>query len=336
MKLIILFTLQIFANLLIAKDNNPIALDYISNYVEIAQEEMQRTGIPASIKLAQAILESDMGRSDLANEANNHFGIKCGNSWPGKEFYKHDDDKNHKGELIESCFRKFNTPQESFIAHSDFLTDTNKADRYGFLFETTDYKKWSKGLKKAGYATDPKYPDKLISIIEKYELYQYDNFDGNIPFKREKVNSISSTSSRYEYSIETNLRLKYITAFGGESFESIAESVGISLDDILNYNEAFDKRNTILNPGDKVYLSNKKRSFNGDQEKHLVKEGETIYSISQIYGMKTTALYGKNKIPKGAEPIAGEYLFLQKTVSSKERPKYTELKVSKEEVLLWE
>lgn len=338
MKLLICFSFIINFSYNV-ESHNPVAINYIENYVSIAQSEMQRTGIPASIKMAQAILESDMGRSDLATEANNHFGIKCGGSWNGEGFYKHDDDKNHKGEIIESCFRKFDSVEESFIAHSEFLTDEKKINRYGFLFESIDYKKWSKGLRKAGYATDPDYPEKLISIIEKYELYKYDDISYLPSKSKDIVKSNSNTYNnynRYTYEIETENRLKFVLALGGETYKEIANSAGISLDDILNYNEAFDKRTYNLKEGDRVYVSSKKRSYNGSQEKHLVKEGESMYSISQLYGIKLAALYGKNKMPKGTEPLIGEYLFLQKTVDSKERPKYSKLKETDTEVLVWE
>ena len=160
-----------------AHADKELAFTYINSYKEIAIQEMHRTGIPASIKLAQGLLESDWGRSDLAKSANNHFGIKCGGSWDGSTFYKEDDDRDHRGKLIKSCFRSFSSPTESYMAHSDFLTDPKKQYRYGFLFEynSTDYRSWAKGLKKSGYATDPKYPDKLISIIEKYNLDQFDS-----------------------------------------------------------------------------------------------------------------------------------------------------------------
>src|SRR5688572_5643549 len=150
--------------------------DYIEQYKDIAVSEMMRTGIPASIKLAQAIHESSCGKSDLACKANNHFGIKCGNDWNGKTYKKEDDDYEG-GQLVKSCFREFRSVHDSYIAHSDFLTDPAKAKRYGFLFEldVTDYKGWARGLSKAGYATDPQYASKIIDIIERYNLYELDS-----------------------------------------------------------------------------------------------------------------------------------------------------------------
>jgi len=169
-------------------DNRELASTYISSFKGIAVQEMHRTGIPASIKLAQGLLESDWGRSDLATTANNHFGIKCGGKWNGNTFYKKDDDKDDRGQLIESCFRSFGSPIESYMAHSDFLKDPRKEYRYGFLFDynSTDYVSWAKGLKKSGYATDPKYPSKLISIIEKYNLSRFDE---------------STESKQYEFAV---------------------------------------------------------------------------------------------------------------------------------------
>ena len=151
-------------------------LDYVDNYKEIAIREMERAGIPASIKLAQGILESNAGKSYLARKANNHFGMKCGTSWKGRKVYRKDDEFNSNGRLVESCFRGYKTVEASFIAHSEFLRDPRKFERYGHLFELdiTDYKGWAKGLKKSGYATSASYHNKLINIIETYRLYQYD------------------------------------------------------------------------------------------------------------------------------------------------------------------
>ncbi|MEM9261275.1 MAG: glucosaminidase domain-containing protein, partial [Bacteroidota bacterium] len=149
---------------------------YIKRYKDIAIREMERSGVPASIKLAQGILESDSGKSRLASAANNHFGIKCGSQWKGEEYYKRDDDYDDNGQLIKSCFRKYRNPDASYVAHSEFLRDPAKSFRYGFLFrlDPTDYRGWAEGLRRAGYATNPRYPQLLISIIERYNLQQYD------------------------------------------------------------------------------------------------------------------------------------------------------------------
>ncbi|MDQ0968924.1 LysM repeat protein [Flavobacterium sp. W4I14] len=140
-------------------------LSYIDEFKGVAVEEMNANGIPASITLAQGILESGSGNSDLAKYANNHFGIKCTSDWKGKNYFRDDDQKN-------DCFRVYKDARESFRDHSEFL----KRKRYSFLFQLdkNDYKSWAQGLKTAGYATNPKYPDLLINTIEKYQLYQYD------------------------------------------------------------------------------------------------------------------------------------------------------------------
>ncbi len=157
-------------------DSRQEVYSYIDQYKEIAIEEMLRTGIPASIKMAQAILESGAGRSYLATNANNHFGIKCGKYWDGPTSFREDDDFDHKGNLKKSCFRAYDDVASSFRAHSEFLMDPRKEYRYGFLFQLnpTDYEGWAHGLMNAGYATNPKYALILIKLIEDYRLYDLD------------------------------------------------------------------------------------------------------------------------------------------------------------------
>lgn len=155
----------------------PAKSEYADKYKGIAIAEMQRVGIPASIKLAQGILESSSGESELAKGANNHFGVKCGSNWNGKSYKKKDDEFDAKGEKVESCFRKYTNPEESFYDHSEFLRDPRKYYRYGFLFglDKRDYRAWANGLESAGYATEKGYGKKLIDLIERYKLYQYDD-----------------------------------------------------------------------------------------------------------------------------------------------------------------
>lgn len=149
------------------------SIDYINDYKDIAILEMQRTGIPASIKLAQGILETSSGSSTLALESKNHFGIKCKSYWKGSTYYHKDDDKNDKGQLIKSCFRAYDTPLDSYVDHSNFIVNSVS---YSTLLNSRkiDYKFWARGLQYYGYASDPAYANKLISIIERYELYQFD------------------------------------------------------------------------------------------------------------------------------------------------------------------
>ena len=174
--------------------------DYVKVYSEIAMDEMIQFGIPASITLSQGILESGIGKGTLAVEANNHFGIKC-HDWNGKKIY-HDDDEE------QECFRKYDNPEYSYRDHSLFLSTRG---RYSFLFELRkdDYRQWAKGLKKAGYATDPKYPQKLIDLIERYELYKYDNIilkKKNKLYKVKRGDTLYSISKKFNISIEVIIK----------------------------------------------------------------------------------------------------------------------------------
>lgn len=162
-----------------AVTNRQARLNYVDRFKGIAIREMERTGVPASIKLAQGLLESDAGRSTLANQANNHFGVKCHSEWQGERYYKEDDDYDPvTKELIKSCFRVYKNADESFMAHSEFLRDPRKVNRYGWLFQLpkTDYAAWANGLEKSGYATASDYSEKLIKIIEDYQLSQFDTY----------------------------------------------------------------------------------------------------------------------------------------------------------------
>lgn len=349
-----------------ASDKSPIALEYMSEYKAVAISEMHRSGIPASIKLAQGMLESNWGRSDLANKANNHFGIKCGSHWTGREYYREDDDRNAQGEIIPSCFRRFTNVIESYIAHSDFLTDNRKAYRYGFLFELdpTDYKGWAYGLKQAGYATDPKYPEKLITIIEQYNLDQYDisnTFDksttNNVNTPKENIshklnnearNVIVHTQSqrtsreerRYisklEYDILLTNDVRMVVALGGETIHQLSKKIGVSVDEILSYNEKYIQKEEVLTKGEKIYIERKKRKLKEGPTHHLVKEGETMATISQIYGLRLKSLYAKNRMPDNSSIIVGEKLSLKETVSLIDRPQYIIIKTHTKEELLFE
>lgn len=337
---------------------NNISSSYIATYKDIAISEMHRTGIPASIKLAQGLLESDWGRSDLATRANNHFGIKCGGKWKGDTYYKEDDDKDRNGRLIESCFRSFDNAFQSYVAHSEFLTDPKKKDRYGMLFllDKSDYKSWAKGLRKAGYATDPNYPKKLIEIIEKYQLHA---FDYAVPSKVEEPiveieeevveakeeeqapvfigdHKIERAVVHADYRISKINRCRYVKAVGGESIDDIARASYTDVDEILRANEMYHTPDDVLESGALVFLDQKKRRYNGEKEFHEVQEGETMESISQLYGIRLQSLYAKNKIPSGAEVLQGEKLSLQKTVRGKDRPKFTKEDMKRNHEFLFE
>lgn len=242
--------------LLVPADNDPVQLQYIRTYSGIAVSEMQRSGVPASITLAQGLLESRAGQSELAVAANNHFGIKCHNDWKGEMLF-HDDDE--AGE----CFRVYDDPQASFVDHSDFL---RYRDRYQPLFKlkTTDYKGWAKGLKKAGYATDPKYADKLIRLIEQYELYRFDSpvvveEPEILIADKPKSRPAGAIEYREDYSFPTGRtvyvkdKAEFVYSLYGESYESIAREYNLFLKEILRYNGLRESRP--LEPGTPVYLT---------------------------------------------------------------------------------
>lgn len=311
---------------------NPERIAYVERYKDIAVREMHRTGIPASIKLAQAILESGIGKSDLARQANNHFGIKCGGDWSGRTFEKKDDDRNALGMLVKSCFRAYDDPEQSFRDHSDFLTMPSKASRYGFLFDLDrlDYKGWAHGLKKAGYATNPKYPDLLIGVIEENFLHQYDFFtlddladapvvvrdDAPVPPVDEALPPVTpddELKDEVQPTVEEAVTLvndvRVLQVRAGETLAQLAKRGDIGLERLLEYNEApADWR---PEAGALVFLQPKRNSYRGRTNHHTVAEGETMYSISQQYGMKLERLCRRNLIEVGQEPKAGEIVFLR-------------------------
>ncbi|PSR01446.1 MAG: hypothetical protein BRD50_08765, partial [Bacteroidetes bacterium SW_11_45_7] len=283
-----------------ATKSSEVKLDkqgYIEKYRNIAVQEMRRTGIPASITLAQGILESGYGRSRLAREANNHFGIKCHDDWDGPSVRKDDDKKNE-------CFRKYNIPERSYIDHSKFLTSR---PRYSFLFEykKTAYKKWARGLMKAGYATNPNYAGELIKLIDKYNLHKYDKMDrGDL-----KVEEAKDKLSSFEGEVVRYNNVKAVVAQPNQSWLNIAKEHDTRLNRLHKYNDYYARYFEKLVPGEKVYLQPKR--LKGDKTTHKVKEGETMYSISQERGIRLEKLYERNKMEQGEEPQTGEKLMLQ-------------------------
>ena len=307
---------------------------YIERYAEIAVAEMYRSGVPASITLAQGLLESGYGRSELALKSNNHFGIKCHNGWQGGKVY-HDDDA--KGE----CFRKYDTPEESYRDHSDFL---RYRDRYKFLFDykTTDYKSWAYGLKKAGYATDPNYPRKLINLIEEYELHQYDTKPSSFappvssrvkehkpqsrkpetpqtipapPSQLEQVQKVVPGKREiFRFSLSREMYSQngvlFVYASDGESYESIAESNGLFLRELLKFNDL--KRDVPIRPGEVVYLQKKKKEAAHGLQMHVIEKGETLRGIAQRYGIRLDKLCRLNGIENKNDIREGDIIRLRK------------------------
>lgn len=300
-------------------------IDYINNYKKLAMDEMVRTGIPASITLAQGIHETYAGKSELVLKSNNHFGIKCKDYWTGKKVY-HDDDA--RGE----CFRKYDDPALSYRDHSDFL---KAGERYAPLFklDPEDYKSWAYGLKKAGYATNPKYAPILIKLIEDYNLEQYTEIAiGKIPPEAEVIavnpkpaTEVPADISAFvkqqdplleiapppvinypsgEFSINNT---KVIYAKQGTSLLAIAQEYEIPLSKLLEYNDMNDEE--VLTKNQLIYLQRKRRT--GNAEVHIVANGETLHDISQAEAIRLENLLEYNKLQKSVQPAVGEKLYLQ-------------------------
>ncbi len=259
---------------------------YVSRYKSIAIREMYDYGIPASITLAQGILESGLGKSELAVNANNHFGIKCHNEWSGERMY-HDDDARHE------CFRKYDNAEESFIDHSQFLK--NRA-RYSFLFELdrTDYKGWAKGLKEAGYATDPKYSTRLVNLIEEHNLHQYDLMLPDVVTVKTKVQK------------DSLLDVKHIYAKEGDTYYTLSKLYHIPFGLIYVYNDV-SRGDRQPQAGDIVFLQSKRNKCD-ECHVYIVKNGDSMHSISQKFGVKLLKLYDLNNMPYTAVPVVGQEL----------------------------
>jgi len=327
--------------------------DYIKVYKDIAISEMHRTHIPASIKLAQGILESSYGNSYLAIEGNNHFGIKCHSSWMGPSLFRDDDTKNE-------CFRSYPDAYSSYMDHSDFLSRA----RYEHLYELpkTAYKAWAKGLQQAGYATDQSYSKQLIFIIEKYELHKFDlrsekpqsrpytqkkqskkSTNGNSQYSKPKTkpapNSRYSrtktkptTSSRYsrtktkptprENAVKKSdvfmyNRLKTVVVKEEVRVDKLARQYGISLSKFCKYNDFLSDQ--ILPANTKVFLQNKRSKGPWNIPTHKVKIGETVKDIAQQYGIREAKLYQRNLMTEGTQAAPGQTIYLRK--KAPRRPK---------------
>ena len=287
--IVTLFLLLVCIFTVSAQQRNQLYLDYIEKYHQEAIEQMQRYHIPASITLAQGLLESGAGRSTLTRKSNNHFGIKCGSDWRGHKTY-HDDDA--KGE----CFRVYKNARESFEDHSRFLAGKN---RYASLFtlKVTDYKGWAHGLKKAGYATNPAYATKLIQIIELYDLDRFDN------------GKLKGTWIANPHEPFLANGLLYIVARSGDTFESLSDEFDISARKLRKYNDLY-KRYT-LQQGDIIYLEKKNRRAHKSYKQHVFKSGDSMYSISQRYGIRLERLYKMNDKSVDYTPVLGEVLRLR-------------------------
>ncbi|MFN3300288.1 MAG: glucosaminidase domain-containing protein [Sediminibacterium sp.] len=344
-----LFGLILFFQLT-AQNSKTVA--YIDQYKEIAINEMIRSGVPASITLAQAVLESQSGESDLVKRSNNHFGIKCKPEWTGARTF-HDDDA--KGE----CFRVYDNPEASFKDHSDFLK-TRAHYRFLFSLSPTDSEAWAKGLKKAGYATAPTYPQKLIKIIKDYQLEQYNSIalariknstspiievtptlsspteKVSIAIQEKESDTEISESETYIPTAKKNNDLsgsKYghlnypeglftinntgvVLAKSGTSLLAIANQYNISLSKLLLYNDM--KEVDILKEDQLVYIERKQKK--GENEFHIVKKGETLNEISQLTGLRLESILLYNKWNKSTLLTPGSKVYLKSPAESKTMP----------------
>jgi len=320
---------------------SPAVVEYIKSYAPLAIEEMIRTGVPASIKIAQGILETNAGRGELVNRSNNHFGIKCKSSWTGEKVFHNDDEEGE-------CFRKYATAYDSYVDHSNYL---KSQPRYSFLFNYNkdDYASWAWGLKKAGYATNPIYAQTLIKYIEQYGLNQLNSFD-EIPDEEELNNFFtslkgpgntaiaSSASSKQVYEkndhtqeLDTTTEeqeektiiaekksypagifklngLKVIHSKKGTSLLAIAKKHKQQLSNLVYWNE-LPKNTTILNENQLIFLQKKRKA--GSSKFHIVKSNEDIREISQLEGIQLSSLLKLNKLSSGMQPKTGEKLSLQ-------------------------
>lgn len=329
--------------------------EYVEHYKDVAISEMYRVGIPASIKLGQGILESDCGNSVLSTNSNNHFGIKCKKEWTG-ETYQHKDDDYKNGKLIKSCFRAYYSSYESYIDHSEFLRNR---DRYQILFNFhhTDYKQWAFGLKSAGYATAKGYAEKLISIIERYELHQYD-FAPNMEemyaieiehsfregenlavlgealpvmaIELENIDSIKIDASILANTPKIQLPKPIVFPAQKKEYFEINERIAVTYNNDL---EALAEKTEVkiskllkynevkkeaeLINNQYIFISKKAKKFEGDFKNHFVKKGESMYIIAQLYGLRLKNLYKMNRMKIGEEPTIGAVIILNGKASKK-------------------
>ena len=276
--------------------------NYIKQYAPLAVEQMKRHNVPASITLAQGLLESGAGMSTLSVKSNNHFGIKCGNGWRGRSVRANDDAPNE-------CFRAYRKVEDSYEDHSLFLVGNQ---RYASLFrlKKTDYKGWARGLKKAGYATDPSYANKLITIIETYDLYKYDN-DGMSKREARKWQKLLKKkpwlANPHEVLIANGLA--YVVARDGDTFQLLGGEFDISWKKLVKYNDL--QRDYTLEEGDIIYLKEKNKKTVADVIYHEVREGDSMHSISQIYGVRLKTLYKLNVMVEDHIPEIGERVWLK-------------------------
>lgn len=298
-------------------------LDYIDKYKNVAMEEMVKYKIPASITLAQGILESGNGQSKLAKKGNNHFGIKCHSNWRGKTMRLDDD-------APKECFRVYKTPEESYRDHSKFLKN---GQRYAFLFDLkiTDYKAWAKGLKKAGYATLPTYATVLINLIETYNLQQYDEMVVKGKYKKNKKDKkavapvVADVKQPAEvpvladckvvgmtedhHFIRENFGVKFTFTKKGDNLDNLSKELKISKRQLIKYNNLGSK--TTFAEGEVLYIGPKRRKAAGGYKVHVIKKGETLSQVSRLYAVKLERIFKMNELDENSVIQIGQVIKLR-------------------------
>jgi len=309
---VLLVSFLFFSMLAVSQSLNKAYLSYIDQYCQLAQRQQKEHRIPSSIILAQGLLESGAGQSILSKSSNNHFGIKC-SDWNGDKFFWDDDEKGE-------CFRKYDKVLDSYEDHSAFLINRT---RYAFLFvlKPTDYEGWAFGLKKAGYATDPTYAFKLISIIENYGLHKLDLADNYASSNSENVassNSVNvnntsgtmgSISAFVSHIVKKVNGVRFVSSLPGDSYRTLADEFNMSEYRLRKYND--DNSTNQLDTGKRIFISAKKNKAPKDCPSHRVTEGESMYSISQDYGIKVVELYALNNLPLETGAVYGKVLLLR-------------------------
>ena len=305
--------------------------EYIARYKHIAIAHMERYGIPASITLAQGILESDSGNSALARKSNNHFGIKCKKNWTGERVY-------HTDDAPDECFRKYDSVEESYQDHADFLDQSPRYDSL-FAYSATDYRSWARGLKAAGYATAPDYAQRLIKTIEDNRLYLFDENNGEVLYvehqkaenkithdfsAQSSVDTATPVEGRVDpnnyrvaertyngYSVYVNNQTHYIIARDGDKFSRIASTFALSEKTLRKYNEIDTDSTADPIEGEVIYIERKQVKWLGNVRQHRVRAGETLRSIAQDYAIRESKLRSLNHMKKDATLQIGQNIVLK-------------------------
>lgn len=328
--LIVIFSL--FAGLVsVQAQTRQTKEEYILKYKHIAIDHMERYGIPASITLAQGILESDSGNSNLARKSNNHFGIKCKKGWTGDRVY-------HTDDAPDECFRKYDSVEESYQDHADFLDQSPRYDSL-FAYSATDYRSWARGLKAAGYATAPDYAQRLTKLIEDNKLYLFDEAGGEKLYAdhQKAENNITqefTAQSSVEiptpveghvdpnnyrvaertfngYSVYVNNKTHYIIARDGDTFSRIASTFALTEKTLRKYNEIDTKSTADPIEGEVIYIERKQTRWMGNVRKHTVRAGETLRSVAQDYAIQQKKLMRLNRMRKGSQLQVGQDIALK-------------------------